>query len=172
MAVAELIVSRREVLAAGCAACLTRHPELDSGSIFPTSLPSNRWTPDQARGDGAGGNDEGEGRNDERGDDQSPTVTKWDRALARFRRAEAVLAAAAHEPDEDRYDALNGAFHNALRRLLRTPAPDLPALAAKIHLSVDHEIATLTGGENCQAALKADTNRLIRIETNPFSAGG
>jgi hypothetical protein len=33
---------------------------------------------------------------------QSPAVTKWDRALARFRRAERIVKAAEGEPDEDR----------------------------------------------------------------------
>lgn len=91
-----------------------------------------------------------------------PSLDRWNRALARFRRAEAALAAAAHEPDEDLYDAINAAFHNALRRLLRTPAPDLAALADKIELGIDQEIATLTGGESCLASLKRDTHRLCR----------
>lgn len=53
-----------------------------------------------------------------------------------------------------------GAFYAALRRLLRTPAPDFDALAAKIILAVDHEVGTLIGGERCLAALKADVRRL------------
>ncbi|MEA3031851.1 MAG: hypothetical protein QOG13_3176 [Sphingomonadales bacterium] len=62
-------------------------------------------------------------------------VTKWDRALARFRRAEAALAAAAHEPDEEVYGDILCAFNRALRRLLRAPAPDLAALALKLELA-------------------------------------
>lgn len=53
-----------------------------------------------------------------------------------------------------------GAFYAALRRLLRTPAPDFEALTVKIVLAVDHEIGTLTGGDRCLAALKADARRL------------
>jgi hypothetical protein len=90
------------------------------------------------------------------------SAARWRRALAAFRRAERILKAAAHEPDEDRYDAINGAFHRALRRLLRTPAPDLRALSLKIDLAVDHEIAELTGGDRCLAVLKADARRLAR----------
>lgn len=56
----------------------------------------------------------------------------------------------------DRLDALSA----ALRRLLRIPSPDLPALATKIALVVDHEAGTLTGGEVCMAALKRDALQL------------
>jgi hypothetical protein len=147
MAAREHRVSRRVLLGAACAFPLLRHPELDSGSTFFPSPTATRWIPDQVR-------------NDERGDDLSRAVTKWDLALARFRRAQSALDAAAHEPDEDRYGDILGAFNNALRRLLRTPAPDLPALSLKIDLAVDHEIAELTGGEACLARLKRDAHRL------------
>jgi hypothetical protein len=95
----------------------------------------------------------------------------WGRAVAAFRRAEAELAAVQHwaagrdagaaasELDElfgDRLDAL----YDALRRLLRAPAPDWRALAIKVQLVVDHEVFTLTGGERCLASLKADARRL------------
>lgn len=59
-------------------------------------------------------------------------------------------------PFEDRLNALDHARDGALKRLLRTPAPDLPALALKIELIVDEEVATLAGGEQCLAVLKAD----------------
>lgn len=49
----------------------------------------------------------------------------------------------------------------ALRRLLRTPAPDLPALAAKIELAVGNQAWELTGAELCFAALDADARRLV-----------
>lgn len=62
---------------------------------------------------------------------------------------------------DDAFGDRLGAFYAALRRLLRTPAPDFDALAAKIALAVDHEIGTLTGGERCLAALKADARRLM-----------
>src|SRR5260370_237722 len=66
-----------------------------------------------------------------------PSTIRWDRNLAAFRRAQSIIDAAVHEPDQDRYDALLDTFSNALRRLLRTPAPDLPALALKIELAID-----------------------------------
>lgn len=49
----------------------------------------------------------------------------------------------------------------AMRRLFAVPAPDLEALGVKVALVVDHEVATLTGGEACLAVLKADAGRLL-----------
>jgi hypothetical protein len=47
-------------------------------------------------------------------------------------------------------------------RLLRAPAPDLPALALKIDLTVDDQAWELTAAAPCLAALKADADRLGR----------
>jgi hypothetical protein len=94
----------------------------------------------------------------------------WDRAFAAFRGAEAEMRryealtagapweeqAAIEEAYGDRLDAM----YAALRRLMRLRAPDVTALAMKIVLAVDHEVATLTGGEACMAALKRDALRL------------
>jgi hypothetical protein len=52
------------------------------------------------------------------------------------------------------------AFNRALARLLAVPAPDLPALAAKIALAAHHEAVTLNGCEQCLQALQADALRL------------
>lgn len=102
----------------------------------------------------------------------APDAALWHRALADVARAEAVLngfCQACRDGSlvfqgqwelDDRFDDHLGAFYSALRRLLRTPAPDIPALATKIALAVDHEVGTLTGGERCLAALKADARRL------------
>jgi hypothetical protein len=68
------------------------------------------------------------------------------------------------QPFEDRLNALDSVREAALKRLLRTSAPDLPALALKIELAVDEEVATLAGGERCLAALKADGWRLAGCE--------
>lgn len=91
---------------------------------------------------------------------------RWDRALALVRRAEARLEpwriAAEGDPDETLFDRRLGAFYRALRRLLRTPAPDLRCLALKLDLAIDHEIAELTGGKACLLALKRDARRLAR----------
>ena len=137
MAVAELIVSRRALLAAACAPLLSRHPGLDPGSSSFLSETQSRWIPGQAR-------------NDE----------KWQKALARYRAAEAALAAAAHTEDEARYDRLGARHDSALKRLLRTPAPNLAGFAAKLDLAVDHQAWELTGGEACLAALLGDVRSL------------
>ena len=106
---------------------------------------------------------------------EAVSPTPWTRALAGFRRAEAKLAAfrayeaslpaaarafPACEPLEERSGELESARLSRLRTLLRAPAPDLPALALKVALAVDDEIAFFSGGELCLAAVKADAQRL------------
>lgn len=100
---------------------------------------------------------------------------RWRAKLAALERAGADLHAFCDRcragslifPDqaaqEDAYGDRLDALYAALRRLLRTPAPDFEALAAKIVLAVDHEVGTLTGGERCLAALKADARRLAAL---------
>ncbi|HEX8654923.1 MAG TPA: hypothetical protein VF693_06860 [Allosphingosinicella sp.] len=51
-------------------------------------------------------------------------------------------------------------LYEAVRGLLRTPAPNVAALAVKICLVVDHEVATLEGAEASMAAVKADAMRI------------
>ncbi|HEX8366239.1 MAG TPA: hypothetical protein VF603_13240 [Allosphingosinicella sp.] len=101
--------------------------------------------------------------------------TRWHRALAGFRRAEARLVAfrryeaalpaearafPACAPLEERGNDLESARLDTIRQLLRAPAPDLPALALKVELAIDEEIAFFSGGETCLAAVKADAFRL------------
>ena len=116
-------VSRRALLGAACALPLARHPELVSGSISSPAQSSPEWMLKRVQHDEA-----------------------WQRNLALLRHAEARLSALAHEPDEDLYDNANAVFFHALKKLVRTPAPDLSALALNIELAVDHEVAELTGG--------------------------
>ncbi len=150
MAAREHRVSRRALLGAACALPLARHPGLDPGSIFPSHGPQDRGIPDQVRND-----EEAERR-------ANPTVTNWDRALARLRRDEASLTALLGDPDEERFGDAVVVFNHSLKKLLRTPAPDLPALGLKIDLAVDHEVAELIGGHACLAALARDARRLAR----------
>lgn len=76
----------------------------------------------------------------------------WDRALARFRRADAAMAECRAEQGalpaalrawphsqalDDRLGRIADVRLAALRKLLRTPAPDLAALPPKIDLILD-----------------------------------
>jgi hypothetical protein len=102
---------------------------------------------------------------------------RWHRALARFRRAEAALAAFRVEEAllpawvrdgphgerlEARYAALDGVRIAALRFLLKTPAPDRASLAFKIDLLFDEDVPSLPGAALCLAAVRADAHRLAR----------
>ncbi len=200
MAVAELIVSRRALLAAAWAAPAALAAPLRRQGPSPSPTPQDRWIPDQRASQALRSNAETHSRNDDSGaahsfavtkcdrasslpdhpepdrrgqdddsgdaqhveshDAQTFAVTKWDRALARFRRAERIVKAAEGEPDEDRYGILLGRFNDTLRRLLRLPAPHLPALAAKLAAANRHLAWELTGAETCIAALARDAARL------------
>jgi hypothetical protein len=87
-------------------------------------------------------------------------VAQWDRALARFGEAQAILDAARSEPDQDAYDALLDSHSDALSALLRSPAPDLPALAAKLDVIVVQQAWEETGSEDCLDILRQDAHRL------------
>ena len=94
----------------------------------------------------------------------------WESALAAYRSAEAgvraeerVTAGATAEEEaarEEVYGERLDAMYDSLRRLLRVAAPDVAALAVKIELMIQHEVATLTGGEACLAAIRGDARRL------------
>lgn len=108
------------------------------------------------------------------GEGKSRRAAKWRLALVAFRQAEAELEAFDHwsrkaavgmekqavQALDERFGDYLVAFNAALRRLLRVPAPDLEALAVKIALIVDQDVAGLSGGERCLAVLKADAERL------------
>jgi len=87
-------------------------------------------------------------------------VARWERALGRFRAADAAIGAARHSEDEALYDRLGGRHDAAIKRLLRTPAPDMPALAVKLELLFAEQAWEMTGGELCLAAIQRDAQRL------------
>lgn len=108
---------------------------------------------------------------------EDPLRARFRRAVATFRRAEAALAAfrveealvparlrggTQGERFEARYAALDGVRIAALRRLLKTPAPDPLALAFKIDLVFDEDVPSLRGAALCLAAIRADAHRLAR----------
>jgi hypothetical protein len=160
MTVADLNVSRRALLGAACVAPVLgtaaslRHPGLDPGSTFFSSAAvQERGTPDQVRGDAEAA--AGAAR-------QGRRIVRWQAALARFRKAEAAILAASSSHDEDLYDRPGERFERTLRALLRTAAPDLAALAAKLDLAFAHDVSTLSGGETCLEAVRRDAHRLAR----------
>ena len=91
---------------------------------------------------------------------------RWRQRLAAYRVAEAAVRECERrtsgapweeqEAVEEEYGDRLGALYAALRRLMRAPAPDLPALAVKIELAIDQEVATLTGASVPRSA-SADT---------------
>ena len=139
-------LSRRALLGAVCASPLIpRHPGLDPGSMN-TAV---------GEPDAAVFMDSGLRRNDGGGRDDG-----WDRALARFHQAQEILDSAKSEPDQDAYDALLDSHSAALAALLRSPAPDLPALAAKLDVIVPQMAWELAGSEDCLEILRRDAHRL------------
>jgi hypothetical protein len=86
--------------------------------------------------------------------------------LALFKKADAALAAAVHTEDEDLYDRLGVRHERALQRLLRTPAPHLAALAAKLDLALDERTVEFFGDAAAMKALKQDARRLASLRSS------
>jgi hypothetical protein len=61
---------------------------------------------------------------------------------------------------DDAFSALGARHDRAVEQLLLAPAPDLPALAAKIALLADQQAWELPRGDACIEALKRDGERL------------
>ena len=136
---ASLEVSRRTLLGAVCASPLARHPGLDPGPRNTVGSPARTEVslgPGLRRDDG------------------------WGQALACFRTAQAAVDAASGEPDQERYDALLDSATDARCTLLALPAPNLPALAAKLDAIVPYFAWELTGSEDCLEILRHDAHRL------------
>jgi hypothetical protein len=137
-------LSRRALLGAVCAApALSAVVPAQAGTPARPAPSPSPWDPGLRRDD-----------------EPSSAVTIWDRAVARFRAAQAALDAAAHEPDQDAYDALLDAHSAALTTLLALPAPDPAALAAKLDHIIAEQAWELTGSEDCLEILREDTHRL------------
>ncbi|HEY0312928.1 MAG TPA: hypothetical protein VGC56_10590 [Allosphingosinicella sp.] len=97
------------------------------------------------------------------GKDQVRDDEKWKKALARFQKAEAALTAAAHTHDEALYDRLGTRHEAALQRLLRTPAPNIAALAAKLDLALYQDAVEFIGDAAAMRAIKQDARRLAGL---------
>ncbi|MEO7827314.1 MAG: hypothetical protein ABIR60_09260 [Allosphingosinicella sp.] len=91
---------------------------------------------------------------------KSSVVTIWDQALARLIFAQTTLDAAKSEPDQDVYDSHLDSHSETLNTLLALPAPDLPALAAKLDHILAHQAWENTGSEDCLEIVRQDARRL------------
>ena len=132
-------LSRREVLAAGCAATalpLPRHPKLLSRSSPSPPVPHQDGVLKQVRHD-----------------------ERWRKAVALYTRAQAEIEALRHCDDDDLYDRAVGRQIATLGRLLKAPAPDLAAAASKLELIVRHAVYELRYGDAAFAVLLADLRR-------------
>jgi hypothetical protein len=112
----------------------------------------------------------------------SDAEEEWSAALAGLRSARAEIAAfKATEPKgtsfeqqwalDETFSDLVVAFNRALERLLLVPAPDLPALAAKVAVAVDEQAWELPDGEATMARLKADAARLASSKSGTLRGG-
>ncbi|HEX8585667.1 MAG TPA: hypothetical protein VF680_14815 [Allosphingosinicella sp.] len=143
MAVVQLNLSRRALLGAAFAAPVLRAVEGPVLAALPAALAGQ----------------EGQGP-------ASPpalpsrAVALWDRAKARFGKADAELTALSGGPDDNLYNRAGTRHDRALVRLLRTRAPDAAALADKIDLLIAHQAWEFRAADACLAALCADARRL------------
>jgi hypothetical protein len=126
-------ISRRALLGAVCASAVI---PAEAGTSGRPALSPSHWGPGFRRDD------------------------EWGSALARLQEAQAILDAAKSEPDQDVYDALLDSHSAALTALLRSPAPDLPALAAKLDAIVPNLAWENSGSEDCLEILRQDAHRL------------
>ena len=136
MADGQFRLSRRALLGVACASpLLPRHPGLDPGPMNTVGTP--------ARASAFMGS--GLRRND-----------GWERALALFNRADALISALEGRSDDDTFNRAADAHDCALERLLLAPAPDVAALAAKLRLARIHQAWELSAGEAMMEALERD----------------
>lgn len=61
---------------------------------------------------------------------------------------------------EERFERLDSLRLAAVRRLLRLPAADLPALALKLDLAVAERAWEMSGAEDCLTVIAADARRI------------
>jgi hypothetical protein len=104
----------------------------------------------------------------------SASRRRWERAVAALRRAEARVAAfeakerlltpgrreLAADALEARFEQVDRLRLTAVRRLLRLPAGDLPALVLKLDLAVAEQAWEDNGSEGCLALIAADARRI------------
>lgn len=150
MAAAQHKLSRREVLAVACVGAAARVDRGQPMWLSPALLTEQ-------------GSGETQGWEEAGGDSQVDCPLGWQKALARYARAEAELEVVAHVADDRLYDRALGRHNAALARLLRTAAPDLAAAAGKLDLILRHQVFELTFGEASLAALGRDLRQFAGL---------
>lgn len=114
------------------------------------------------------------------GEPRSSSGRSWERSVAALRRAEARVAAfeaeeallsaerreLACEALGERFERLDKLRLAAVRRLLRLPAADLPALVLKLDLAVAEQAWEDCGSEGCLALIAADARRISANATS------
>lgn len=114
------------------------------------------------------------------GAERSSARGSWDRAVDALRRAEARVAAFEAEEAlltaerralacdalEERFGRLDMLRIAAVRRLLRLPAADLPALALKLEVAVAEQAWEMSGAQDCLAVIAADARRISEKATS------
>jgi hypothetical protein len=104
----------------------------------------------------------------------------WERAVAALRRAEARVAAfeaeealltaeqkrLAADALEERFERLDKRRLEAVRRLLRLPAQDLPASVLKLDVAVAEQAWEDSGSADCLALIAADARRIFANATS------
>jgi len=161
-------LSRRALLGAGAAACAfaAAAPSSPFGLSLSKPVPSS-----PLEGENALRQPQGEREVRAR----NALHSRWHRALAACRQAEARVAAfkaeeallpaaqrtfPACEALEERFGRLDDLRLAALRRLLGLAAPDLTALSLKFDLAIADQAWELDGCETCLVTLQTDARRL------------
>ncbi len=117
---------------------------------------------------------------------RSGSARSWDRAVAALRRAEARVAAfeaeerllpaeqreVAADALEERFERLDKLRLAAVRRLLRLPAADLPALALKLEIAVAEQAWEDSGSQDCLILIAADARRISENAASPEPGNG
>jgi hypothetical protein len=108
------------------------------------------------------------------GSERRSSGRSWERAVTALRRAEARVAAFEAEEAllsverralacdalEERFGRLDSLRLAAVRRLLRLPAADLPALVLKLDIAVGEQAWEDSGSEDCLTVIAADARRI------------
>lgn len=96
--------------------------------------------------------------------------------MAAFEAEERLLPAEQREVAadalEERFERLDKLRLAAVRRLLRLPAADLPALALKLEIAVAEQAWEDSGSQDCLILIAADARRISENAASPEPGNG